>query len=80
LPSRSRAGKDARYLHVGDAVYQKWEIDENRPSLLAHAIAYDRASLRETTRLLGNDELRGLRIVPSHDAQVLSALPQTPRA
>jgi glyoxylase-like metal-dependent hydrolase (beta-lactamase superfamily II) len=75
----------ATYLHVGDAVYQRWEVEAERPSLLARAIAWNRREHAATARLLRDLErgwpaARGtLTIVPSHDATVFESLPHAPR-
>jgi glyoxylase-like metal-dependent hydrolase (beta-lactamase superfamily II) len=72
--------EDKVYLHVGDAVYQRWEVDARRPSFLARSVAWNRAELLKTTALLASAELRDVELVPSHDAAVLARLPTAPKS
>jgi glyoxylase-like metal-dependent hydrolase (beta-lactamase superfamily II) len=76
-------GPAGAFVHVGDAVYQTWELHEGaKPSLLGRMLARDRKALAETRACIRQcaRELPGARIVPSHDASVFAELPRAPRA
>lgn len=71
------------YVHIGDAVYQRWEygISPAGPSVQARLLSWD---VDEQVRTYGRiraceaDPRRPV-VVPSHDADVFEALPHAPR-
>jgi N-acyl homoserine lactone hydrolase len=73
---------DCTYVHVGDAVYKRWEYGLSRqgPSLLARVTAWRRRELVRTYGCLRACEAdpRRPQIVPSHDPDVFDRLPHGP--
>ena len=74
----------ATYVHVGDAVYQSWEmgLSPRGPSVLARLTAWRRRELGRTYDALRACEADPRRptLVPSHDAEVFARLPHAPAA
>jgi glyoxylase-like metal-dependent hydrolase (beta-lactamase superfamily II) len=77
-------GARGTYVHVGDAVYQSWEmgLSPSGPCLAARVTAWRRLELRRAYASLRACEAdpRHPTIVPSHDAEVFARLPQRPCA
>jgi glyoxylase-like metal-dependent hydrolase (beta-lactamase superfamily II) len=75
-------GPKGTYVHVGDAVYQRWEYDAARhgPSVLSALLAWRRPELARTRGCLRACEADPRRpvVVSSHDAEVFARLPQKP--
>jgi len=70
------------YVHIGDAAYQGWEygLGGKGPSLLARVGGWDTPSVKRAhanIRACQADPRRPI-IVPSHDRDVLDALPRAP--
>jgi glyoxylase-like metal-dependent hydrolase (beta-lactamase superfamily II) len=75
-------GPRGTYVHVGDAVYQSWEmgLSPRGPCLAARITAWRRLELRGAYASLRACEADPRRptLVPSHDAGVFARLPQRP--
>jgi glyoxylase-like metal-dependent hydrolase (beta-lactamase superfamily II) len=75
-------GPRGTFVHVGDAVYQRWEYGSTTkgPGLLGAALARSRAGFARTLENLRACEADPRRptLVPSHDAEVFAGLPQAP--
>lgn len=75
-------GKSGTFVHVGDAVYRRWEYarTSGSPSLLAQMTSQSRKALARTYCYLRACEADPRRptVVPSHDESVFSTLPQGP--
>ncbi len=71
------------FVHVGDAVYQRWEygMSPPGPSLLGRVLAASRQGLERTYGALRSCEADPRRpvVVPSHDAEVFEGLPHGPQ-
>jgi glyoxylase-like metal-dependent hydrolase (beta-lactamase superfamily II) len=72
------------YLHVGDAVYERWEYGRSPrgPSPLARLTAWRRRELVRTYECLRACEADPRRptIVPSHDPKAFETLPHAPES
>jgi glyoxylase-like metal-dependent hydrolase (beta-lactamase superfamily II) len=77
-------GAEGVYVHVGDAVFQRWEYAAlgGGPCLWARVTAYDAKEMRRTYGSLRACEALPERpiIVPSHDIDVFDTLPHRPRS
>lgn len=75
-------GHNGTFVHVGDAVYRRWEYarTSGNPSLLAQMTSHDKKALQRTYCFLRACEADPRRpvLVPSHDEVVFDTLPQTP--
>jgi N-acyl homoserine lactone hydrolase len=72
------------WVHVGDAVYQRWEygVSPAGPSLTARLLSWNREEQARTyagIRACEADPRRPV-VVPSHDADVYASLPHAPQA
>jgi hypothetical protein len=71
-------------VHVGDAVYQRWEYGTSSegPGLLGTALVWRREEFRRTLESLRACEADPRRptIVPSHDHEIYASLPHAPTA
>jgi glyoxylase-like metal-dependent hydrolase (beta-lactamase superfamily II) len=71
------------FVHVGDAVYQRWEygMSPPGPSLLGRVLAASRPGLARTYGALRSCEADPRRpvVVPSHDAEAFAGLPHAPQ-
>lgn len=77
-------GSRELYVHVGDAVYQRWEYGTSPagPCLTARATAWSRRESQRTyacLRACESDPRRPV-LVPSHDAEAFDTLPHAPAA
>ena len=77
-------GPRGTFVHVGDAVYQRWEYGASPkgPGLLGAALASSRAGVARTLDSIRACEAdpRHPTIVSSHDADVFKTLPHAPTA
>jgi len=75
-------GPRRTFVHVGDAVYQRWEYGSATKGggLLSATLARSRAGFARTLDSLRACEADPRRptLVPSHDAEVFAGLPQAP--
>jgi glyoxylase-like metal-dependent hydrolase (beta-lactamase superfamily II) len=75
-------GPRGTFVHVGDAVYQRWEYGGSSKGrgLLSASLARSRAGFARTLDSLRACEADPRRptLVPSHDAEVFQGLPQAP--
>ena len=64
--------KNQRYLHAGDAVYKRWELNETNggPATISRFTRWNDRELRASYARLRS--LAGTTIVPSHDADALA--------